>query len=121
MKYIILTWLCFASFICIGQPTILLTKGEEVKEIPIYSEFINGHLIYECSFDRVYDLEQEGWTVAEYEEGLVNSRYYRVAYLAYSLIKDGVDYFTVIELLDVDEQFYPTLYWIGCHSYNFEQ
>lgn len=119
MKYLVFAYLFLTGFVCSGQPTIVLSKDEEVKEIAIYSEMINGYLNYECSFDIVFNLENEGWTIAEYQEGLKNSAHYRVAYLGFALVKKGVDYYTVIDLLEIEKEFYPTLYWIGCKPYNF--
>ena len=118
MKHITIIWLCLTSFVCVGQ-TIQLQLKEEVKEIQIFSENLNGYLNYECSFDYVYQYESDGWTVTDYEQGLINPKDYVVAYHAYSLIRQHVPYEVVTDLYMIEPEFLPTLYWIGCKGYNY--
>lgn len=120
MKYITLFILVFCSYICSSQ-SFVMTNGTETINIPIISEGDQTVRYFDCPFEQVFELEQLEYEFTVQEE-LVNDNWYLQGYLAYSYLRMGVDFDWVNNNIEFDEEFYPTLYLIGCkgYTYNFE-
>lgn len=121
MKYITLFILVFCSYICSSQ-SFVMTNGTETINIPIISEGDQTVRYFDCPFEQVFELEQLEYEFTVQEE-LVNDNWYLQGYLAYSYLRMGVDFDWVNNNIEFDEEFYPTLYLVGCkgYTYNFEQ
>ena len=99
-----------------------MSNGTDTQTILIISEGDSNTRYFDCAFDQVFELEQLGYEFTQQDE-LINDDWYLQGYLAYSYLKFGVDFDWVNENIEFDEEFYPTLYLIGCkgYTYNFNQ
>lgn len=95
-----------------------MSNGSDTQVIPIISEGDSYTRYFDCAFEQVFQLEQQGYEFTQQEE-LVNDDWYLQGYLAYSYLKVGVDFDWVSENIDFDEEFYPTLYLVGCKGYTY--
>lgn len=121
MKYITLFILVFCSYVCSSQ-SFVMTNGTETITIPIISEGDQTVRYFDCPFEQVFELEQLEYEFTQQEE-LINDNWYLQGYLAYSYLKFGVDFEWVNNNIEFDEEFYPSLYLVGCkgYTYNFSE
>lgn len=99
-----------------------MTNGTETITIPIISEGDQTVRYFDCPFEQVFELEQLEYEFTQQEE-LINDNWYLQGYLAYSYLKFGVDFEWVNNNIEFDEEFYPSLYLVGCkgYTYNFSE
>lgn len=105
-KFVIVIVFILMSFISRGQSFVIVSPNSTLhKSMSSFKE--NGN--YVCFFEQVYEYEQKGWVICddcdENVQSVVN------AYLAYSLIKEGVTVSVAIDITDTEEQFWPTLFY----------
>jgi len=102
MKYLILTYLMLTAFICSAQ-TITLTQGFDTVKVSMIPEYVGTQVSYDMCFDRVYQLESEGYILEEWTDHWVNG------YTAYYYMREGFSIEWVKENINFNNEFYFTL------------
>lgn len=103
-KFLILLAFILMSFISRGQSFSMVdTSGEKTMLYP----FVDNNN-FDCFFSRVYQKEQEGWIISD---DSTNIDLFVDAYVAYRLIKEGMSVQQAIEINEVNELFWDTLFY----------
>lgn len=104
-KFLILLAFIFMSLISRGQ-SFSMVNTKEFDVVQMYPFIDNNN--FDCFFSRVYQKEQEGWIISD---DSTNIDLFVDAYVAYRLIKEGMSVQQAIEINEVNELFWDTLFY----------